>query len=124
MQAPAVQLVGPAPVQYPQPYVVPVYIQGVHTNSYAVASFVIGILSWFFCPIVGAIVAVVLGHTARGQIRRTGEGGSGFAVAGLVLGYAHLAVVGLVILFWIVLFGGMAAMIGLIGTLPTASPSP
>ncbi|WP_396912916.1 DUF4190 domain-containing protein [Mycolicibacterium sp.] len=37
------------------------------------------------------IVAVVLGHVSRAQIRRTGEGGYGLAVAGLVLGYIGVA---------------------------------
>jgi hypothetical protein len=42
-------------------------------------------------------VAIVMGHVARAQIRRTGEHGGGFAIAGLVLGYVGL-VVGLVLL--------------------------
>ena len=68
------------------------------SNGTAVASLVIGILSWFLCPIVGGVLAVVLGHVARGQIRRTGEAGGGLALAGLILGYAHLAVFGLVLI--------------------------
>src|SRR5258708_34365387 len=74
-----------------------VYTYGPRSNSYAVASLIFGILSWFLCPLVGGVVAVVLGHVARGQIRRSGEGGAGLAIAGLILGYAHLAVFGLVI---------------------------
>lgn len=42
-------------------------------------------------PVIGAIVAIITGHMARGQIRQTGEGGSGLALAGLILGYLHLA---------------------------------
>jgi len=93
-------------------------------NGTAVASLVIGILSWFMCPIVGGVLAVVLGHVARGQIRRTGEGGGGFALAGLILGYSHLAVYGFVLIVWLMLLGGMAAMVGILGTLPAVSPSP
>ena len=102
----------------------PVYVRGPRNNSNAVASLVIGILSWFLCPIVGAVIAVILGHTARGQIRRSGEGGSGMALAGLILGYAHLAIWGMVIVFWLLVFGGFAAMLGVIGTLPVVTPSP
>jgi hypothetical protein len=94
------------------------------SNGTAVAALIVGILSWFMCPIVGGIVAVILGHSARGQIRRTGEGGDGMAVAGLVLGYAHLVVWGIVIVVWFMVLGGLAAFIGILGTLPVASPSP
>ncbi len=73
------------------------------TNSLAIVSLVAGVACWVVVPFVGAIVAVVTGHIARSQIRRTGEGGDGMALAGLVLGYVHLAVVviavGLLILF-------------------------
>jgi Domain of unknown function (DUF4190) len=31
--------------------------------------------------------AIMLGHIARGQIRPSGESGSGMAIAGLILGY-------------------------------------
>jgi hypothetical protein len=37
--------------------------------------------------IVFAPLAIVLGHVAKSQIRRTGEGGSGLATTALVLGY-------------------------------------
>ncbi len=67
---------------------------------------------------------MVLGHVARGQIRRTGEGGSGLAMAGLILGYAHIAVYGVFLLFWLLLLGGTAGILGVIGTLPAVSPSP
>ena len=94
------------------------------TNSMAVASLAVGIASWLMCPIVGAVAAIVLGHVARGQIRRTGEAGGGLAVAGLILGYVHLAVYGLILMVWLILLGGMAAMVGILGTMPAASPSP
>jgi hypothetical protein len=37
-------------------------------------------------------VGIVLGHVARGQIKRTGEGGRGLATAALVIGYLQVAV--------------------------------
>ena len=49
------------------------------TNTLAIVSLV----SAFFV----SLAAVITGHLALGQIRRTGEGGRGLAVAGLVLGY-------------------------------------
>jgi hypothetical protein len=55
-------------------------------------------LSWIVLPVVGAILAVVLGHMAKSEIQQGGGAvsGDGLAVAGLVLGYANLglAVVG------------------------------
>ncbi len=70
------------------------------TNSAAVISLVAGILGWSLLPVVATPVAIILGHIARGQIKRTGQGGDGFAIAGLVLGYIQvmLGVVGLVIM--------------------------
>jgi len=100
------------------------YVYGPRTNSSAVASLVFGIMSWFLCPLLGGVLAVIFGHVARGQILRTGEGGGGMATAGLVLGYIHLVAVALITIFWIVLLGGMTALIGVIGTLPAPTPTP
>jgi hypothetical protein len=36
-------------------------------------------------------LGIVLGHVARGQIKRTGEGGKGLATAALILGYLQVA---------------------------------
>ncbi|MGY4856976.1 DUF4190 domain-containing protein [Cryobacterium sp. AP23] len=49
------------------------------TNTLAIVSLITG----FFC----SIAAVITGHLALGQIRRTRETGKGLAIAGLVLGY-------------------------------------
>jgi peptidyl-prolyl cis-trans isomerase B (cyclophilin B) len=43
------------------------------------------------------LLPVVLGHVALRQVRRTGERGYGLAVAGLVLGYATLALLAAVL---------------------------
>jgi hypothetical protein len=69
------------------------------TNALAVVSLVFGILTWFLLPFVGALVAVICGHLARGEIRRAPpQAGDGMALAGLVLGYVHLALCALAIL--------------------------
>lgn len=62
----------PAPYGYPA--------QSENTNTLAILSLVFGLFG-------SGIIAVILGHIARSQIRRTGERGSGMAIAGLVLGY-------------------------------------
>ena len=62
------------------------------TNGFATASPVLGIVGIVLCGIA-SILAIVFGHIARSQIRRTGQADSGMAMAGLVLGYMSLAIV-------------------------------
>jgi len=70
------------------------------TNSLAIASLVCGVLQFGFPP--AFIAAIILGHKARHQIRRTGEAGHGLATAGLVLGYFMVASTALVLLIGLV----------------------
>lgn len=78
------------------------------TNTLAIVSLVLGVASYFVLPVVGAIAAVITGHMARAQIRRTGEGGGGLALAGLILGYVHLAlaVIGIIVIVIIAVIAG------------------
>ncbi|MBD8879426.1 MULTISPECIES: DUF4190 domain-containing protein [Rhodanobacter] len=73
------------------------------TSSMAIVSLVFGILAWVMLPFVGALIAVICGHLARGEIRRAPIDqrmeGDGMAVAGLVLGYVQLTVSVLVVIF-------------------------
>ena len=62
------------------------------TNALAVGSLACGIGQLFFGPLA-TIPAIVLGHVARREIRRTGEDGMGLATAGLVLGWTGAALV-------------------------------
>ena len=94
----------------PSPYVPMPYAPAAPTNTLAIVSLVAGIVSWVLCPFVGAIVAVITGHVARGQVRKTGEAGGSLAMAGLVLGYVHLAAFAVVILIWVLLLGGFAIL--------------
>jgi hypothetical protein len=81
------------------------------TSGTAIASLIFGIISWLGLPVVGAVVAVICGHMARGEIRRMPAGtieGDGMALAGLILGYAQLILCLLVILLFIgMLFLGL-----------------
>ena len=89
----------------------PSYRPGNTTSSLAVVSLVFGILSWCLLPFIGAIVAIICGHLARGEIRRSAPDnrieGDGMAVAGLVLGYAQLAlcILGIFVLIAVLIFG-------------------
>lgn len=83
------------------------------TNPLAIWSLVLGLLSYVCLGLLAAVPAVILGHMALGQIRRSGDeqGGKGLAVVGLVLGYANivLTVLGIVFLVLFMMIG-VAAM--------------
>ena len=87
------------------------------TNTLAVVSLVTAIGSFLahIIPFVGgftlSVVAIITGHMARGQIKKTGEQGSGLALAGLIIGYAHLALIALIFIFF---FGFVVAVLGAI----------
>ncbi|MFJ6654983.1 DUF1707 and DUF4190 domain-containing protein [Streptomyces sp. NPDC091377] len=92
---------GPMPMQpMPMPVMQPMMMQQVPrtflpapvppTNGKAVGSMVLGVLTTMTFGVTG-IPAVVLGHSARAEMRRTGESGEGFAVTGLVLGWLSVA---------------------------------
>ncbi|HVH62173.1 MAG TPA: DUF4190 domain-containing protein [Candidatus Dormibacteraeota bacterium] len=103
------------------------------TNSLAVVSLVASIASFFahIIPGVGgatvAVIAVITGFMARGQIKQSGERGMWMANVGIVIGLVHL--IGLILLIFFVLFAifvlgvalfGIAAHGG--GTVPSPSP--
>jgi uncharacterized membrane protein len=62
------------------------------TNPLAIAALACA-LGQPFTLMLSTIPAVVLGHVARNQIRRTGDDGRGLALAGLVLGWAGVVVI-------------------------------
>lgn len=92
------------PVAYRPP------VRVVPWSAPAVASLAFGIVCWFAMPLLGALLAVGLGHHARRLMSRhpNMERGAGLALAGLLLGYAHLLVSGSVLLA-----AGVAVIAGL-----------
>jgi Domain of unknown function (DUF4190)/DUF1707 SHOCT-like domain len=80
-----------APAPYQAGYYQPLDVR--RTNGFAVGALVCGIVPFF-----GGIPAVILGHYARGQIRKTGERGDGMAIAGLIFGYLWISLWVLIIL--------------------------
>ncbi|WP_162236926.1 DUF4190 domain-containing protein [Agreia sp. Leaf283] len=83
-------------------------VQEPRYNVLAIVSFV----SAFFL----SLVAVITGHMALGQIKRTAEKGRGLAIAGLVLGYAGI-VGGIITIIALVVMA--IAGIGLFATIAT-----
>jgi DUF1707 SHOCT-like domain/Domain of unknown function (DUF4190) len=80
------------------------------TNGLAIASLACGIGQFAFGPLA-TIPAIVCGHLARSQIKRTGEQGAGLALAGLILGWAA------VILAILLIAVGLAVSVGMHGTM-------
>ncbi len=74
-------------VQPPVPTMMP------HNSTTALISLISGIAGWTIVPFLGAIVAVITGHIAKGEIKRGAPmvTGNGMATAGLILGYVNIA---------------------------------
>jgi Domain of unknown function (DUF4190) len=68
------------------------------TNTLAI----IALVSSFFISLLG----IILGHIALNQIKTTGEGGRGLAIAALIIGYVALA---FGVIFFIVMMGAVAS---------------
>ena len=79
-------------------------------STLAIVSLVSGILGWILLPMIASIVAIVTGHMARAEIRRSAGtvDGDGFAVAGLILGWISMALALLAIVVLVLFFGGLA----------------
>jgi Domain of unknown function (DUF1707)/Domain of unknown function (DUF4190) len=80
-------------------------------NGLAVASLACAFAEFLVGPLA-AIPAIVFGHLARQQIKRSGEQGAGLALAGLILGWTAL-IIGILL----VVAGGVAMSAGMPGTM-------
>ncbi|WP_104165689.1 DUF4190 domain-containing protein [Cryobacterium sp. N22] len=98
--APAAPAYGAAPAA-PQAYAPQGYGQPAAGERWNVLA-IISLVSAFFV----SLAAVICGHIALSQIKRTGEKGRGLAIAGLVLGYLGL-IAGLI--FFLVFIGVIMA---------------
>jgi len=81
------------------------------TNGLAIASLACGLAQFVVGPLA-TIPAIVFGHVARHQIKRTGEQGAGLALAGLILGWATV-----ILAIFLVLIIGVAMTAGMHGTM-------
>jgi hypothetical protein len=73
----------------PYPGYPPQYAPGMApTNPFAIASLIVSLVGF-------GLIGVILGHVALGQIKRSNgyEQGRGLAIAGLIIGYAQLAII-------------------------------
>jgi hypothetical protein len=70
------------------------------TNGFAVTALVLGLTA--FCMVGTGILAVIFGNVALGKIARAhgSEKGRGMAIAGIVLGWVSIAVIGVIAILW------------------------
>ena len=87
------------------------------TSTLAVVSLVSGIVSWILMPFVAGVIAIICGHMARGDIKRSNGAleGDGLAVAGLVLGWINVILCVLTVAAIVLFFGGLAVLLGVLG---------
>jgi len=76
-------------------------------NGLAIASLACGLAQFMFGPLA-TIPAIVFGHVARHQIKRTTEQGAGVALAGLILGWATV-----ILAIVLILVAGLAMSAGM-----------
>ena len=82
-----------------QPYGQQPYGAAAPEEKYNVLA-IVSLVSAFFV----SLAAIITGHIALSQIKRTGEKGRGLAIAGLVIGYASIAVSIIALIILIPLF--------------------
>lgn len=63
-------------------------------DGLAVASLVLGLV-WLGG--LGSLLAVIFGHSSRGNAKRAGRATSGMAIAGMILGWTGLALIAIVL---------------------------
>jgi Domain of unknown function (DUF1707)/Domain of unknown function (DUF4190) len=78
------------------------------TNGTAIAALICGLAEF---PTLGltAIPAIILGHSARLEIRQSGQDGDGMAIVGLILGWGAIALYSLVFISLMLLWAAHAS---------------
>lgn len=97
-------------------YPVPPPMQVRQMHTLAIVSLIAGIISWFGCPFIGGIVALITGAMARKAIKAEPQrwDGDGMALGGMIVGAINLGLWTLVGLFYLLIFVGAisAAILG------------
>jgi hypothetical protein len=75
-----------------QPYS-PLPPAGPRSSTMAVISLIGGIAGWTVLPFLGSIAAIIFGHIAKSEIKKSAGtvGGNGMATVGLSMGYLSIA---------------------------------
>ncbi len=102
------QMVADLPVAYAggaRPVTTSVVTPPAATNGLAIASLACGLGQFVLGPLA-TIPAIVLGHMARSQIKRTGEQGDSLALGGLVLGWGAV-ILGILAIVTVIAIAGI-----------------
>lgn len=89
---PSADAVPAIPPAYQPPAPAPVYAPAPPTSSNAIIAFVLSIVSWAICPIIPAIVALVLASSAQKEIA-AGQGrvqGQGLVTAAKIISWINI----------------------------------
>jgi hypothetical protein len=81
------------------------------TSTLAIVSLIFGVVCWVALPFIGALVAIICGHSARSEIRHAPPGtieGDGMALAGLILGWVHMLFLVACVFVVFAFLGGLA----------------
>jgi len=102
---------GMPPPGYPQQY-----RQGPPPDGLAIAALVAGIAGFFFCPVIGGVLAVIFGYMSRRNISESNGALSGdsFATAGIILGFIQLGLVLAGIVIWIIIITAASTHTGMV----------
>ena len=87
--------------------------QATGTNGMAIASLVCSLFGWL-C-IIGGILGIIFGFLALNQIKQSGQGGRGMAIAGIVIGVIVTAIV--------ILVGILGAVSGSLSNTHSSAPA-
>jgi hypothetical protein len=85
------------------------------TSTMAIVSLIAGILGFSALPVIGTVVALITGYSARNETRAVPPtaSGDGLATAGIVMGWIQVALFILGICLFILFFGFFATWIGI-----------
>lgn len=85
------------------------------TSTMAIISLIAGIAGFSFLPVIGTIVALITGYSARNETRAVPPtaSGDGLATAGIVMGWVQVGLSILGICLFILFFGFFASLIGI-----------
>lgn len=85
------------------------------TSTMAIVSLIAGIAGFSFLPVIGTIVALITGYSARNETRAVPPtaSGDGLATAGIVMGWIQVGLSILGICLFILFFGFFASLIGI-----------
>jgi uncharacterized membrane protein len=102
-----------------QPVIIPPEgaVAAPQTSSKAIVSLIFGIAGFILLPLIAGIVAVIVGYSAKGDIRKSAGSlkGEDMATAGIILGWVNLGLAVIGICVGVVIILGLLGAVGSMG---------